>query len=206
MEQHMSQGSQNQQNQYKRDTVEVAKLKNAGEILLAEAKRCSLSRPRMGVTAMTTAFAVVMALGEILALEKQSESLTNKQKPTDYQCIEAFCNESMTYDWLGNQNEIKQNLVKLLYNVRNSLAHALSLPDNVVLIPTKKHYSHYAKSKIGIVPGLFVEAISQRSGEIFSKWSTSTIYQSNPSNVGRSTFMVDEWSGTTPTGGGSGNT
>jgi hypothetical protein len=206
MEHYMSQDSPNQKNLYKRDRVDVEKLKHAVEILLGEAQRCSLIDQSMGIPAMITAFAVVMALGESLALENFGESLIGKQKPEDKECIKLFCDDSMSYDWLVNQNEIKQDTVQLLYDVRNSLAHVLSLPDNVVLILTPKHHSYYDKSKIGIVPTLFVDAIKQRSGEIFNKWSTSTIYQSNPSNVERSTITVDTYLGTVPTGGSSKNT
>jgi hypothetical protein len=193
------------------DEPNIQKLKNAADLLLIEARRCSISRPRMGVPAMVTAFTVVLAMGEILFQENSissSTSSTSSQpripKPSDREYIEAFCSGGMTYEWLVDKNDIKQNPIDILTNVRNGLSHVLSLPNNVVLIPSKKNHSNYPKEAIGIVPRLFVKAIQKRSDEIFSQLNKPKIILSNPHNVDRSFIQTDMYEGTVPYNGGGG--
>ena len=193
------------------ETIGVVELKSAAEIFLLEAEQCSkyyLEKRGgvMGLATMTTAFAVVITIGEILIIEKLIENHAPIERPRDCQCIKAFFDENMNSEWLVQHKEPKQSPVKVLTKVRNKLTHALSLPEGVVLLPTKEHYLDYPDGSIGIVPSLFVEAIRERIDGIFSKWSTSTSIVYNTSKGEHSPIIIDKYFGTKSSQGGSGNT
>jgi hypothetical protein len=194
------------------EPIECSELKSATEQFLIEAEQCSkyyLEKRGgvMGLATMTTAFAVVVTIGEILVVEKLIEKHESRiERPSDFKCIEAFCDESMNSEWLVQHKEPKQRPVEVLTEVRNKLTHALALPKGVVLLPTKEHYLNYPEGKIGIVPSLFVEAIRERVGRIFSKWSTSTSVVHNTSKGEHLPIIIDNYFRTTSSQGGSGNT
>jgi hypothetical protein len=211
----MSQVSPHQKLKNKKVPYKVSELKEAAVNLLKEAERCCKndpeeSKPVMGLAAMTTAFAVVLALGEILAREKKKEYYNETETPIVLNCIVNFFQGKTTHLWLVYQNEQQQNTPEVLCEVRNSLAHSLLLPKNVVLLIKKEDYNNSSEmypAPIGIVPSLFVEAVRQRTEEIFNKWSTSSrinIYV--PLKAERGPSIVSTINSSTSSQGGSGYT
>jgi hypothetical protein len=199
----MSQNDQFQNPKSCIDTVKVSELKEAAEKFLVEAEQCSkyhLEKDEgvMGLATMTTAFAIVITIGETLVIQNLIENHDTIKRPRDFQCIEAFCDEKMNSGWFVQDKEPKQGTLELLTRVRNDLTHKLSLPRGVVLLPTKDQYPIYPKGTIGIVPSLFVEAIKERTARIFSEWSTPTISIFNPSKAEFSPIMINSNFGTTP--------
>jgi len=167
----------------------LSQVADAANYFLDEAERCSRSEPVMGFAAMTTALACVIAIGEALVGQPRSQ---------DHACINAFCKKMTSLDWLlsspTNQAQ-QQSPADILWNVRNALAHALSLPSNVVLVPTKASYADYsAKFEIGIVPSLFVEAVRKTIKEVISQQPTITFDPTRvhkPLQIDRSPVKVD---------------
>ena len=167
----------------------VSQVAEAAENFLNEAERCSRSDPVMGFAAMSTAFACVIAIGE---------SLVGQPRAKDHACINAFCRKMSSFDWLltSQNNQSQQQIpAEILWNVRNALVHALSLPSNVVLVPTKESFADYSsKFEIGIVPNLFVQVVRKTVQEVISQQPAITFDPTRvhkPLQIDRSPVKVD---------------
>lgn len=152
--------------------ISLSQVSDAAEKFLEEAERCSSvdpegQKPVMGFAAMTTAFACILAIGE---------ALVGHNNVRDFRCIEEFCKFMNNNEWLLHKPDQPLTLQpnEILYEIRNALAHALSLPKTVALVPTKEIcYSKYcATYQIGIVPSLFVNAVREATHEIIRNHPT----------------------------------
>jgi hypothetical protein len=136
--------------------------KKSADLYLEEAKLCATCIPRvLGFAAMSLTLACVVSIGE---------ALTGKARDSDENCITAFCGKLVTCDWLlSHQGQVSnQSPAQILSRVRNALVHALSLPNDVCLVPTPEaFYSAYSPQySVGIVPSLFVGAVQRTIDDI----------------------------------------
>ncbi len=133
----------------------ILEVKNSAELYLDEAERCANSTPKvLGFAAMTTALSCVVAIGE---------ALIGETGQSDEKCIRAFCQKMTDHEWfltsVGKTN--LADMPKTLTDVRNALVHALSLPNDVCLVPVREKYqaTQDTKRPTGIVPSLFVRSV-----------------------------------------------
>jgi hypothetical protein len=139
-------------------------LYTAAKAFLKEAKVCATPssdrEPRvMGFGAVTLAFAAMVAFGEALCRDAGEEGRIDNdtslkeflKRVTDLQVFIVTQPRDSQQD--------RSAIVKLLVDTRNSLAHVLSLPNNVYLRAT---VADIESGKAGnfLVPSLFVESVS----------------------------------------------
>jgi len=135
-------------------TLEV---RQSADLYLQEADLCANHSPKvLGFAAMTTAMSCVVAFGQ---------ALLGEPKPPDEKCISAFCEKMSNFDWLLTaQGQVpNRNPADILTAVRNALVHALSLPNDVCLVPAPERFKATEDTGrlIGIVPSLFVQSVRE---------------------------------------------
>jgi hypothetical protein len=158
----------------------ISEVRASAYLLLDEANICANHSPKvLGFAAMMTTLSCVIAFGEALIGKANIEK-----------SIEAFCGKMTNYDWLLNARE-QRNSVEVLTSIRNGLAHVLSIPNNICLIPTTEDFEVAAahKGKIGIVPSLLVHSVQETIDNI-EKTCPNLNFDNDAEKKKRSLVMV----------------
>ena len=174
-------------------TQTLTDAKNSADLYLEEAELCANHTPKvLGFAAMSLTLACVVSVGE---------ALTGQVCPSDESCIRTFCAKMVSFDWLLSPSERTTNPdpASALYGVRNALAHALSLPNDICLVPRPEiYYATYStRYSTGIVPSLFVDAVRRTLDDIVQQYPQTT-FDRLSSKRSRSPVKVDQ-----PPSGGS---
>lgn len=159
-----------------------------------EARACARHSPDvLGLAAMTTTLSCVVAVGE---------ALIGRTRPSDKDCIEAFCDKITDYSWLLLRNgTATQHITKnVLPRLRNALIHALSLPDDVCLVPSKAEYTTELMQSFShaVIPLGFVEAIANTINTLLTQ-GVSPVFDTQSAKKQRSPVEIpDGTSASTP--------
>jgi len=127
-------------------------------LCIGEARACATIRKEdgvnvLGMAAMSTLFSCVLAVGEAV--------LTKRGR--DCEVIAAFCREMAdSQSWLIHPQGRRADAATVsdvLTSLRNGLAHALSVPDGIKLLPDKCGTEGLPPDCWGIVVRDFVDAV-----------------------------------------------
>ncbi len=145
--------------------LSTAQLVDSAHYYLQEAAVCAdPSRgPMQMVAAMSTAFPVVLAFGELLEGKRSNHQLA----------IRRFCEYMPWESWLIplNEKDKPDDPAELLCKLRNAMVHALGMPGGVSLMPTKagRGWARERGDLFAIMPAQFVTAVGRAVQAIVEK-------------------------------------
>ena len=141
-------------------TRSISEVKNSSDLYLQEAELCANHSPVLGFAAMTMALSCVVAFGE---------ALLGKARAPAEDCIKEFYKKMNSNDWLLDPQG-HSSPYEILTGVRNALFHVLSLPNHVCFVRVREDFraTEVNKSRIGIVPSLFVRSVRETIANIIS--------------------------------------
>lgn len=147
--------------------VTLWEAKKSLAIFISEARWCA--DQEKGFAAMLTIFPVILAVGEADTLASEMEHQ-----------LESFINQSPSYrSWLLHEEEDlpTEEIVSLLYKLRNALAHNASTPESIYLVKSikdaKEELKDYGDKKfVGVIE--FIDAVESYVQSVLKQKATVT--------------------------------
>ncbi len=156
------------------------------ERFIIEAKGCATQR--LGFAAMLTIFPVILSVSEALYKHKNTYSLSD---PDDQDLFKDFVPRMVDKTWLvpsAVSTLSDQQVATELSQVRNGLAHQMSLPNYIGLINTKPEVREFLREHPAVKHVIcvveFVEAASRTVEEIIKNYP-NIIFDPSPKGIPR---------------------
>jgi hypothetical protein len=144
--------------------LSTVQLLDSAEYSLREAAACADpgKGPVQMVAAMSTAFPVILAFGELLEGKRTS----------DRKVFENFCTY-MPWEWwlIPLTDEKPDNPAELLCKLRNAMTHTLGLTAGIALTPSKAGlgWARERGDRFAIMPAQFVDAVGRAMYDIVAR-------------------------------------